>query len=523
MQIIEFFQKSNKFYVKSKILLLIEVCIYNYDFVIPIVMQNLSFDTLHILISDDDLNIQLSSVSFINALLNRGDSVEISYLLKSKKFYQHIGAKLISAQNHVKPSTAHQLYLCQNLSLSVLEKRALLTFNSNYSEHNYLLEYLISSLGSHSSENSCKQLESEFSKLGFLNIDPKIDFNEIPPGLLALDCMVYFAKSQPDNFARHVLRLREFQCPFGQTSIALTKIMYSLLKIGEPLSDISTEYLAMFYSHENFFEEFFCINIQLLYKTWKEMKATQIDFEKVLSVCQKQIASVLGEEQVSTLEFYKKKIMQLNYAQILKQLDIEKEHHDANISKAKPVIELRDRLKPQILKLIHDQRLNQIVKGETFSDASRKARKPIYLKLSQNHKYLHFGDPETSLNPSIENLPKKIQISQIRDIIFSLKEKADKGRIRKESYPFSIIYNYEGDEKRLDLLTIDSKIFSIWNDGFKILLGQNADSEIVQEDIETLLSMDMKLQLLAIENIAIPDYPPAIPPDPPNFDFIFSS
>ncbi|WP_411023793.1 hypothetical protein, partial [Salmonella sp. s51228] len=94
------------------------------------------------------------------------------------------------------------------------------------------------------------------------------------------------------------------------------------------------------------------------------------------------------------------------------------------------------------------------------------------------------------------------QISQIRDVMFPLKEKADKGRIRKESYPFSILYNYEGEEKRLDLLTIDNKIFSIWNDGFKILRGQNADSDIVHEDIETLLSMDMKLHLLAIENIA---------------------
>ena len=38
----------------------------------------------------------------------------------------------------------------------------------------------------------------------------------------------------------------------------------------------------MFFTNDKPFEEFYCIAIQLLNKTWKEMKATAEDFTKVL-------------------------------------------------------------------------------------------------------------------------------------------------------------------------------------------------------------------------------------------------
>lgn len=37
----------------------------------------------------------------------------------------------------------------------------------------------------------------------------------------------------------------------------------------------------MFFGQDHFFEELFCICIQLVNKTWKEMRATQEDFDKV--------------------------------------------------------------------------------------------------------------------------------------------------------------------------------------------------------------------------------------------------
>lgn len=47
------------------------------------------------------------------------------------------------------------------------------------------------------------------------------------------------------------------------------------------------DYHPMFFTHERAWEEFFCVCIQLLNKTWKEMRATAEDFNKVcVCVCQ---------------------------------------------------------------------------------------------------------------------------------------------------------------------------------------------------------------------------------------------
>lgn len=41
------------------------------------------------------------------------------------------------------------------------------------------------------------------------------------------------------------------------------------------------------------------------------------------------------------------------------------------------------------------------------------------------------------------------------------------------------------------------------------------------EELETLLNMEMKLRLLDLENISIPETPPPIPVEPPNFNFVY--
>ena len=512
----EFLNKQKEPQLQTKVLTLLENALFNSEKLYLPIFESFLVETLVSLIADKNPNVQLAALSFINAMLAKGDTMEYLKLLKKHRVLQGICSHVISRYPQVKPEVAHQLYVCQNLSLGVLEKRATSRFIDHYDDSFKKLTFLVNALHFQTPDTATKNIEDEFIKLGFLNEDPTEDFNEVPPGLLAIDCMEYFALSQPENFTRQVLRKLEFQCPFGQTSIFLTKMMYSLLKVGEPVSDISTDYFPMFFSIENFFEEFFCINIQLLFKTWREMRATPIDFDKVMSVVQKQIEMVMRDHEVSSMDSYRRKIMQLNYSQILKQLDIEKEHQDANIFKAKPVIELKDRLQPQILDLIKTQRLNQLVKGESFSDPKR-TKKTIFCKLTLNHKFLHYGEVDGSKTPTIESLEKKIQVSQMKELLLG-KDIVFKQKNKTESHAFGIAFS-GGEDKRLELLATDERKFCVWIDGIRILLGQPPDSDLATSDMETLLNMDMKIHLLAIENIPIPDYPPVIPPNPPNLDF----
>ena len=41
-------------------------------------------------------------------------------------------------------------------------------------------------------------------------------------------------------------------------------------------------------------------------------------------------------------------------------------------------------------------------------------------------------------------------------------------------------------------------------------------------DLETLLNMEMKLRLLDLEGISIPETAPPLPPQPPNYNFVYN-
>lgn len=63
--------------------------------------------------------------------------------------------------------------------------------------------------------------------------------------------------------------------------------------------------------------------------------------------------------------------------------------------------------------------------------------------------------------------------------------------------------------------------YCVWTDGLNALLGKEMTSEYTKSDMDTLLSMEMKLRLLDLENIQIPEAPPPIPKEPSNYDFVY--
>jgi engulfment/cell motility protein 1 len=51
----------------------------------------------------------------------------------------------------------------------------------------------------------------DYKKLGFkYDINPALDFNEAPPGMLALDCMVYFARNHTESYTKVISTLIDY-------------------------------------------------------------------------------------------------------------------------------------------------------------------------------------------------------------------------------------------------------------------------------------------------------------------------
>lgn len=118
----------------------------------------------------------------------------------------------------------------------------------------------------------------------------------------------------------------------------------------------------MFFSQDQSFHELFCVAIQLLNKTWKEMRATQEDFDKVsgmragkprqrtvragvwslgpaLSLRWPQVMQVVREQLARTLalkptslELFRTKVNALTYAEVLRLRQTERLHQEGTLA-----------------------------------------------------------------------------------------------------------------------------------------------------------------------------------------------
>ncbi|KAB5571612.1 hypothetical protein PHYPO_G00227040 [Pangasianodon hypophthalmus] len=490
----------------------------------------------HLQVSNQQL--QTKAMALLMALLQtagEADRQDLFAFLEKKNLRQYIHKNIIHSSGPIGDEMAHYLYVLQSVCLNHLEARmrtALDSFNQEQREALHSLRQAVfetESDGSLSNERRRSLCAKEFKKLGFSNKgNPGQDLSRTPPGLLALDTMTYFASRYPDAYSRFVLenssREDKHECPFARSSIQLTLMLCEILRIGEPPSETGSNYHPIFFAQDRLLEELFCICIQLLNKTWKEMRATQEDFDKVMQVVREQITRTLSSKPTS-LELFKNKVNALNYSEILKLRQTERLHQEETL--APPVLELKERLKPELLELIRQQRLNRLCHGTLFRKISSRRRqdKLWYCRLSPNHKVLHYGDVEEETEmPSIESLQDKIPVADIKALLIGKDcphMKDNKGKQTKEMLDLAFSITYDVEEYSLNFVASSRTDFCLWTDGLNVLLGKEMSSESMRSELEILLSMEIKLRLLDLENVPIPDSAPPIPKPPSNFNFCY--
>uniref|UniRef100_A0A667XY45 Engulfment and cell motility 3 n=1 Tax=Myripristis murdjan TaxID=586833 RepID=A0A667XY45_9TELE len=482
--------------------------------------------------------IQTKAMALLMALLQTAgdaDRQELFAFLTKKNLRQYIYKNIIHSSGSVGDEMAHYLYVLQSVTLNHLEPRMRTPLDCYSPEQRDILHGLRQAAFETESDNSLSTerrrslCAKEFKKLGFSNnSNPGQDLVRTPPGLLALDTMFYFASRYPDAYSRFVLenssREDKHECPFARSSIQLTLILCDILRIGEPPSETGSNYHPIFFSQDRLMDELFCVCIQLLNKTWKEMRATQEDFDKVMQVVREQITRTLSTKPTS-LELFKNKVNALNYSEILKLRQTERLHQEETL--APPVLELKERLKPELLELIRQQRLNRLCQGTLFRKISSRRRqdKLWYCRLSPNHKVLHYGDVEEDTdNPPIETLQEKIPVADIKALLTGKDcphMKENKGKQTKEVLDLAFSITYDVEEYSLNFIASSRTDFCLWTDGLSVLLGRDMSSESMRSELEILLSMEIKLRLLDLENVPIPDSAPPVPKPPSNYNFCY--
>ncbi|XP_026991608.1 engulfment and cell motility protein 3 [Tachysurus fulvidraco] len=490
----------------------------------------------HLQVSNQQL--QTKAMALLMALLltaGDADRQDLFAFLEKKNLRQYIHKNIIHSSGPIGDEMAHYLYVLQAVCLNHLDTRMRTPLDSFNQEQREALHSLRQAMfetesdGSLSNERRRSLCAKEFKKLGFSNnSNPGQDLSRTPPGLLALDTMTYFASRYPDAYSRFVLenssREDKHECPFARSSIQLTLLLCEILRIGEPPSETGSNYHPIFFAQDRLLEELFCICIQLLNKTWKEMRATQEDFDKVMQVVREQITRTLSSKPTS-LELFKNKVNALNYSEILKLRQTERLHQEETL--APPVLELKERLKPELLELIRQQRLNRLCHGTLFRKISSRRRqdKLWYCRLSPNHKVLHYGDVEDETEtPSVESLQDKIPVADIKALLTGKDcphMKDNKGKQTKELLDLAFSITYDVEEYSLNFVASSRTDYCLWTDGLNVLLGKEMSSESMRSELEILLSMEIKLRLLDLENVPIPDSAPPIPKPPSNFNFCY--
>uniref|UniRef100_A0A3Q3M6H4 Engulfment and cell motility 1 (ced-12 homolog, C. elegans) n=1 Tax=Mastacembelus armatus TaxID=205130 RepID=A0A3Q3M6H4_9TELE len=508
--------------VLQRSLAILESMVLNSQDLYHKVAQEITIGQLIPHLQGTDQDIQTYTIAVINALFLKAPEEK----------------RQVRLPTPINDEMAHQLYVLQVLTFNLLEDRMMTKMDpQDQAQRDIIFELRRIAFDVDCDPNNSGSIEKrksmytrDYKKLGFINhVNPAVDFTQIPPGMLALDNMLYFARHHQDAYIRIVLenssREDKHECPFGRSSIELTKMLCEILKVGELPSENCHDFHPMFFTHDRSFEEFFCICIQLLNKTWKEMRATSEDFNKVMQVVREQIMRALTLKP-NSLDQFKSRLQNLSYTEILKIRQSERMNQED--FQSRPILELREKIQPEIMELIKQQRLNRLCEGTCFRKISSRRRqdKFWYCRLSPNHKVLHYGDLEECPQGEVphDSLQDKLPVADIKAVITGkdCPHMKEKGALKQNKEVLELAFSvlYESDEY-LNFIAPDKHEYCVWTDGLNALLGKEMTSDNTKSDMDTLLSMEMKLRLLDLENIQIPEAPPPIPKEPSNYDFVY--
>ncbi|XP_051811604.1 engulfment and cell motility protein 1 isoform X1 [Acanthochromis polyacanthus] len=387
--------------VLQRSLAILESMVLNSQDLYHKVAQEITIGQLIPHLQGTDQDIQTYTIAVINALFLKAPEekrqfdehivdilncplTEMAHILAQKQLRSIILSNVIRSPTPINDEMAHQLYVLQVLTFNLLEDRMMTKMDpQDQAQRDIIFELRRIAFDVECEPNNSGSIEKrksmytrDYKKLGFINhVNPAVDFTQIPPGMLALDNMLYFAKHHQDAYIRIVLenssREDKHECPFGRSSIELTKMLCEILKVGELPSENCHDFHPMFFTHDRSFEEFFCICIQLLNKTWKEMRATSEDFNKVMQVVREQIMRALTLKP-NSLDQFKSRLQNLSYTEILKIRQSERMNQED--FQSRPILELREKIQPEIMELIKQQRLNRLCEGTCFRKISSRRR-----------------------------------------------------------------------------------------------------------------------------------------------------
>jgi engulfment/cell motility protein 1 len=163
-------------------------------------------------------------------------------------------------------------------------------------------------------------------------------------------------------------------------------------------------------------------------------------------------------------------------------------------------------IQPDVIALIAKQRLLRLSEGGRFLKYSAKGQriKDRYwlCKLSPNHRTLHYGDLDDNKDKTIDELPNRVNVSDIKRILVGRDcPHTKEGHMKKTSVDLALTLVYESDhEENLNFVASDHKTFCYWIDGLNALIKAQMPSDEFQRDLQILSKIELKMRTISIKS-----------------------
>lgn len=382
----------------------------------------------------------------------------------------------------------------------------------------------------------------KWRKLGFDTEDIEQEFIEV--GVLGLDCMKNFVRSEPD-FAKLVLeqlsRPQERRCPIAKASNEVVDLLADHWAIFAPGYSTSTTF-------QPFFLDFYRVHslaTHFFLRMWSESGAAQGDFTRVVALVRSQVKVALRSENARDWHEVEHDLLEVEYRAVRDRQMKELELEDDLLSKV-PVRNLRAKIYKESYEFVRQQRIQCLLQGAWFvngipqSTPSRDTRRPTrpwkFMRLDNGLKYLHYVDSpgKFPVRQGLEDLPERIEVSAISEIATGtcspppnvLRDHTDLSPTSPLSTsPFSFSLLSAREDSLADLVAPDQSRWADWTDGLNMLRrdGGHVASKETAGFVQALTEIGLKIKLLDLsgEMVEIPSGLLAGPP-PTNNDFFFS-
>lgn len=501
------------------------------------VFMGMPWERYALLMQEGSVVVMRNCVMLLNALFAQGSPGNRDALKNAISNWKIKSVVWTRLKNYgqVDSELAHALHVFQAQMLGLYERLRNASVDTEDLALNGKVDILLklAQSGLKSDDARYKQLDCKrrlsvhHTAMGLEDVNVPLNDFAKPAGRLAIENLLYFADKYNLSFTtaiqENLFSSSEHMCPLVESSILLTELLCRVFRVGQPAGDEGT-FMLMYFSHECFFEEVFSVCMLLVFKTWREMKASKASIRKVFGIVNEQIVRALRlNPHCLDINSFRTTLSSLPYSEILKQLQRENDERKASERQSRAVNQLRDSFRAEIVSLVNENRINVLCNGARFQKFGAKGNRIkdgyVFVKLSRNLKAIHYGDCNaTCEDVDIEELCESILVSDIEMINTGAScPHARKAARQIVDLAFSVVVC--GDGQPLNLVAPNAKVFNRWLDGLDVLLGNTASSIEARGDMGILLDMEVRLRLLETEGIHIPETPPPIPPPPSNFDF----